>query len=319
MGGLRGLELGAGGIHVGLCRSIGAFGLVAPRLELACTRLVGGKACAHFREIVLCRALLFVQHENRRVEAVGDTLRLAVAHRSGRGVLGLVLQLLLQLFGKPFCGADLKAQVLYLRAKRPFALDHLVPSPLQVAQIVDRQSKAQLGQLGGKVFVLQCALGLALEGLDLALHFRDDVGHAREMDVHLLELPLAFLLALLVLQNSCSLFDERAALLGLGLQDLAEMALRYDRVGARSHTGVVKDVEHVHAAGDRAVDQVFAHAAAVHAPRDGHLAEFHGQRAVGVVEHKLHLGDADGLPRGRAGENHVFHGLPAQVLRVTLA
>ena len=139
------------------------------------------------------------------------------------------------------------------------------------------------------------------------------------MLVHLLDLAGAFRLALLVLEYAGGLFDERAAVFGLGLQDRIEMALRDDRMRAGAETRIVQDVEHVHTPCDRPVDEVLAFAVAVHAAHDGDFGIVDRQRAVRVVEHELDLGYAHGLARRRSGEDDVFHDLAAQVLRVALA
>ena len=86
-------------------------------------------------------------------------------------------------------------------------------------------------------------------------------------------------------------------------------------MGAGAQARVVQDVQHVHAPGHGAVDEVLALAVAVHAPGDGHLVEIDRQRAVGIVEHEIDLGETGGLARRGAGEDDVLHGLAAQVLR----
>ena len=131
---------------------------------------------------------------------------------------------------------------------------------LQLAQVVDGKLELQIGELGGKPDVGAGALRLALERFQLTLDLGGHVAHAREMLVHLGQLALAFRLALLVLERSRGLFDERAAVFGLRLQDGVEAALRDNRVRARPKPRVVKNVEHVHTARNRAVDQVLAFA-----------------------------------------------------------
>ena len=131
---------------------------------------------------------------------------------------------------------------------------------LKLAQVVDGKLELQIGELGGKPDVGAGALRLALERFQLTFDLGGHVAHAREMLVHLGQLALAFRLALLVLERSRGLFDERAAVFGLRLQDGVEAALRDNRVRARPKPRVVKNVEHVHTARNRAVDQVLAFA-----------------------------------------------------------
>ena len=162
-------------------------------------------------------------------------------------------------------------------------------------------------------------LRLALKRPELPLNFPHHVLHARNVLVHLLDLALAFLLALLMLEHACSFLDKRAAVLRLRLQDGIQTTLRDDRVRAGAQPRVVQNVEHVHAPRKRAVDQVFAFARAVHTPRDGNFREVDRKRAVRIVQHQVDFGNADRLACRGAGEDDVFHGLTAQVLRVALA
>ena len=133
------------------------------------------------------------------------------------------------------------------------------------------------------------------------------------------ELAKRALLALLVLEDAGGLLDERAAVLGARVQDLVEAALADDRVRVAAEARVVQQVLDVHQPRRRVVDEVLALAVAVHAARDGDLGELERQRAVGVVEHEVDLGDADRLPRRGTREDDVFHRLAAQRLGALLA
>ena len=59
----------------------------------------------------------------------------------------------------------------------------------------------------------------------------------------------------------------------------------------------MQDIEHVHAAHERSIDEVFALTVAIHAAPDGNLREINRQRAIGVVEHKLNFRNAYWLAR----------------------
>ena len=161
----------------------------------------------------------------------------------------------------------------------------LIPALTQAAQVVDGQGKADIGKLPGKLLVGAGFLRLALKRAELPSHLARNIAHARERSVHGGQFAFAFRLALLVLEHAGGFLDERAAVLGLGLQDGVQAALADDGMRAGSQTGIMQDVEHVHATRHAAVDEVFAFAAAIHAARDGHLVEINGQLAVGIVEH----------------------------------
>ena len=167
--------------------------------------------------------------------------------------------------------------------------------------------------------MLPCARRLALERLELAVNLSRDIVHALQLDVHVLELAAAALLALLVLEDAGGFLDEEPAVFGAGAQHVLQRALADDGVRVASQARVVEDVEHVHQTRRRTVDEVLAFAAAVHAARDDDLVEIKGKRAVGIVEHEVDLGETDGLARGGTCEDDIFHRLPAQLLGALLA
>ena len=165
-----------------------------------------------------------------------------------------------------------------------------IPALAQAAQVVHGQRQADVGKLPGKLLVGAGLLRLALERAELTAHLSRHIAHTGECGVHGGQLAFAFRLALLVLEHASGLLDERAAVLRLGLQDGVQAALADDRMRAGAQTGIVQDVEHVHAARNAAVDEILAFAASIHAARDGNLVEVDRQLAVGVVEHQLNLG-----------------------------
>jgi hypothetical protein len=122
--------------------------------------------------------------------------------------------------------------------------------------------------------------------------------------------------ALLVLGDTGRLFQEQAQLFGLGLDDAADRALADDGVGARPQAGAQEHVLHVAAAHRLVVDVVAAGAVARQHPLDGDLgklAPLATGAVVGVVKHQLHAGAAGRLAGGGAVEDHVLHGLAAQL------
>ena len=199
-----------------------------------------------------------------------------------------------------------------------FALQRRIPLALQRAQIIDREHQIEPGEFVGQALILLGALRLASKRFQLALNLGRNVFHAREARIHARKLALGALLALLVLQNARSFLDERATIFGFARENGVELALADDGMRARAKAGIVQDVHEVHAAGRRAVDEVFAFTGTVHAAGERHLVEIDGQRAVGIIEHEFNLGDADAFAGRRARKNDVFHGLAAQILRVAL-
>ena len=190
---------------------------------------------------------------------------------------------------------------------------------LQQAQVVNGQNGRNLAQALGKVAMALGLVDLALERAQLAPDLALDVLGAGEVVLHRLELALGALLAAAVLGDAGRLLDQRTALLGPARQDGVELALADDGVRILAQARVVQDVGDVHEARRRIVDEVLALAGAVHATRDGDLGEIDRKGVVGVVEHERDLGEAHRLARRRTREDHVLHGLAAQLLGALLA
>ena len=165
-------------------------------------------------------------------------------------------------------------------------------------------------------------LGLALEAPDLALDLAEHVVHAHEILFGRLHLAFGFAPAGLVLADSGRLFDQAAAILGLGGDDFGDLALLDDRVATKSDAGVAEEVVNVLQPRGLLVHQVFGLTRAVETPRDLDLAvggERCGRLAVGVVEGQRDLGHADRRAVLRAREDHVVHALAAELAGRLLA
>ena len=205
------------------------------------------------------RCTLALAHDELSgLDALNGARSLAMLACKLAGARSLLTNLLLQRLYSSFRVRNLRALRLELASNGFLARRGGGMLFLKLAQVVNGKLKLQIGELGGKPDIGAGALRLALERLQLTFDLGGHVAHAREMLVHLGQLALAFRLALLVLERSRGLFDERAAVFGLRLQDGVEAALRDDRVRARPKSRVMKNVEHVHTARHRAVDQVLA-------------------------------------------------------------
>ncbi len=199
------------------------------------------------------------------------------------------------------------------------ALPDRLPLPLQVSELVDCECDLEVLELGEYLGVLGGLRCLALEGSELAVDLGGDVAGALEVRIHGGEFADRAVSTPLVLENPRSLFDERPAILGAGVEDLVEPTLADDRVGLSAKTTVVQQLVHVHETARTLVDQVLALTAPIHTPRNGDLVELEWQGAVGVVEHQIDLGDPDRLTCRGTRENDIFHRLAAQGLGGLLA
>src|SRR5207245_27499 len=166
--------------------------------------------------------------------------------------------------------------------------------------------------------VLLRLLRLPLERGELALGLVHDVARADEGLPGGVELALRLVALLLVARDAGGLLDEDAPVVRLRRQDVVELVLVYDRIGARVGAGAGEKVEDVPQARGAVVEEVLALARAVEPPRDRHFRPRHRQRAV-VAEGQLDLGEPDRLSRLRAVEDQVFHALAAERLCALLA
>jgi hypothetical protein len=162
-------------------------------------------------------------------------------------------------------------------------------------------------------------LGLLAERLELAAELGGEVGQPVEVDLHRVELADRLFLALAVLEDAGGLLDERAAVLGLGVQHRVEPALAHDDVHLAADAGVAEQLLDVEQAAGVAVDLVLARAVAEHAAGDRDLGVLDREGAVVVVDRERHLGAAQRRPAGGAGEDDVLHLSAAQRLGALLA
>ncbi len=162
-------------------------------------------------------------------------------------------------------------------------------------------------------------LGLASQWFELTTEFGRQIVQTRQVGLHRVELADRFFLALAVFEDPGRLFDERAAVLGPGLEDRRQPSLADDHVHLATDTGVRQQLLHVHEATGTAVDLVLAGAVAEHPARDGHLGVLDRQRTVGVVDGEGDLGAAQRRTARGAGEDDVLHLPAAQRFRSLLA
>ena len=130
-------------------------------------------------------------------------------------------------------------------------------------------------QAGAQVVAQQAVTlglgGLALERVHLARDLVEDVVDAREVDLGGLQAQFGEALLGLEAGDSGGLFEDGAAVHGLGAEDLADALLADDGVGLSAQAGAHEDVLNVAQAADLAVDQVLGVAGAEEAAGDGDL------------------------------------------------
>ena len=162
--------------------------------------------------------------------------------------------------------------------------------------------------------------GLALERDDLAFDFLDDVGDADEVGFRVLEFAERLFLLVLVFVDARGFFEDRAAIFGVGAEDLVDLALGHERVARTADARVHEQALDVAESAGRLVNEVLAVAVAVDAAGDGDLGEIEidagkGQgRRVDLGKGHTDLGEIDGLAAVGAIEDHIGHLAAAQRL-----
>ncbi len=143
---------------------------------------------------------------------------------------------------------------------------------LQQAVLAGKHDAEAAFEFGLELAVALGFGGLALERIDLARDLFEDVVDARQILLGAFQLGLGQALAGLELGDAGGLFDDRAAVLRLRAENLADAALLDDGVAFRAEAGAHEEILDIAQAGGAAIDQIFALAGAEQAAGDGDLA-----------------------------------------------
>ena len=162
-------------------------------------------------------------------------------------------------------------------------------------------------------------LALGAQGLQPRLQLADDVRHARQVLLGVLQPLFGLQLAGFVFHNARRFLKHLPPVLALLGQDFAHAALPHDGIAVAPDAGVAEQIHNVLQAAGRAVEQVFALARAEHAARDGDLGVVGRQRVILVVERQRHLAVRHAAALFGAVENDVLHLGAAKLARALLA
>ncbi len=176
------------------------------------------------------------------------------------------------------------------------------------AQVIERG--LLLAHLHRHGAVADRLLGLLLEAVHLGGELADDVFQAQQIGFGGFQPQLRLVPARMQAGDAGGFLQHAAALLGLGLDDLADAALMHQRRRARAGRGVGKQNLHVAGAHFAAVDAVGRAGLALDAARDVDLllvVEGRGRGAVGIVDQDRDFGVVARRPRVGAGEDHLVH------------
>ena len=197
------------------------------------------------------------------------------------GALGrLLIAQRLQLVG----GLGLGAQRLGLAPRSPApafssaaasSASSLVDLALRLLPAQVQDDGVELADLGGQLLVAPRLPGLALQALDLRVELAQDVVEARQIALRRLEAQLRLVAAAVQAGDAGRILQDAAALLGLGIDELADLPLPHQRRRAGAGGGVLEQDAHVARAHLPAVDAVGRARLALDAAR-------HLERVAGV-------------------------------------
>ena len=161
-------------------------------------------------------------------------------------------------------------------------------------------------------------LRLFRERFQLFAELADDVLHAHEILLRVVQLAQGLALAVAVLRDTRRLLEEAAPFLRPRIEDGVDAVLPDDAHAIVADARVGKEIVDILQAAAAVVDEEFTLAAAVKATRHHDLAEVHGQCLVAVIQHERDLRHAQCMAAGRAREDDILGACAAQVAHVLL-
>ena len=202
-------------------------------------------------------------------------------------------------------GVDLRGEGGDLVVERDAGRVHL----METAGEHHAQAGAQLVANGSVALGLG---SLALQRVHLPRDLFEDVVHAGEVLLRRFQAQLGEALLGLEAGDAGGLFDDGAAIVRLGAEELADALLLDDGVALRPEAGAHEDVLNVAQAAELAVEQIFAVAGAEEAASDDDLAGACG-RALELAAANLQY---DGVLCGDSDGTIAVAQLPAKRLRL---
>ena len=149
--------------------------------------------------------------------------------------------------------------------------------------------------------------GLTLERSDLAFDLFDDVLHSNEIHLGVFELPQGLFFLSLVFRDAGGLLEDRPAVLRSAAEDLVDLPLLHDRVGAAADTGIHEELVNVLEPAGCLVEKIFALAVAIDAARDPDLVPIRPEFLFALRKCHRHLRHAQSRAAVGATENDVRH------------
>ena len=166
-------------------------------------------------------------------------------------------------------------------------------------------------------FVFLRGARLTLQAVELGLQLLTDVIHARQILACVLDTVFGFAPAFLITRYAGRLLEHAAQLFRLGFNDAVHRVLFKDRIGIGADAGTEEHIGDVLAPALGLVEKIIRLSVASGLTSDRYLGVARvltGCATIGTIEDELDRCLAHGLARAGAAEDHVRHGIAAQVL-----
>ena len=154
------------------------------------------------------------------------------------------------------------------------------------------------------------SLSLPFQTIHLPPHFTDNVTEAQQILAGRIDFTQSGFFTGLELGDTGSFFNQAAAILGLGINDHADLTLFNNGIGTVTNPGIHEEFCDVQQTTGSFIQQIFALTIAVEPPCDlnlGILSESSGRQAGGIVHNQSYLGHTKRLTTFAPAEDNVFH------------
>ena len=207
-----------------------------------------------------------------------------------------------------------------LRRGGDHAAQHLFgaqPGLIGLAPAAIEQQPFGMAQVFADGAVAGGLFGLTRQLRQLRGELFDHIVDAQQVGLGILELELGFVAALVEARNTGRLLEDATSVLGLGIDQLADLALTHQRRRMCAGRGIGK--EHLHVAGAHILGVDLVGRADIAGDPAGDLqrigiVETGRRQPVGIVEKQCHFGKVARRPRRSPSEDHVFHAAAAHCL-----
>ena len=192
-------------------------------------------------------------------------------------------------------------------------------APLQrFERIFGIDARLRIAQRDLNAFGATRNTSLAPQRTKLAMNLVQQIVKPRQIGLGIRQFAQGTFLALAVLENAGSLFDEGPMPARIRTQNGVKSPLPYDHMHLLAEARVRQQLLNVEQTTRRAVDRIFRTTVTEDRTADRHLGVIDVEHMIRIVDRERHLRTPERRPTRRAREDHVLHRRAAQILRALL-